>query len=486
MDNIPYLNLIKNTTVFKDVIHNSIKVSDIAKAIIDTPIFQRLRNLHQLGCSHYVFPNSNGTRFEHSLGTYHLAKTLLTNLNTNSYYKEINKELLNVSYTKNYLLKKLDYINGDDELKINLINDMSYSLLDEYLIEIISIAGLAHDIGHGPFSHTFDTWLEKNNPDKKCKYNIHENRSNYLLEQIIKDESNVIINKFNNDEFEIKLSEIIDNDAIEFIASLIHPGPENTGFIYQIISNNLNGLDVDKMDYLNRDSYYLGANKPFNIETIVNNAKVMGGNICFHKTAAIYEIYNVYETRYKYHKQYYNNKTTVKIEILINKLLDNLNKIINIIDKIRKGDINILLTLNESFIIGAANIYKSNDLLYENFKEIIDNMEKISNNIIKRKSIICIYEGIETSSTSKKAILEIIDKQISEYEENNNFKIDKDKIIKFYKKIGWNGGDSHPADNIYLFDSNNNYYKSNKNDISNLVPKNCQEYLICVFYDTDI
>lgn len=481
---VPYINLIKNTTVFKDVIHNSIKVSDIAKTIIDTDIFQRLRHLHQLGCSFFVFPNANGTRFEHSIGTYHLAKTFVNNLINNSNHTEINKEILKIPYIKHYLFNKLHNIDADDALKMEILLGMSYCLLDEYLVELISIAGLVHDLGHGPFSHSFDNWLEKNNPNKKSIYNVHENRSIYLLKRIIKNEENIIISNFGNEIQEIKLSDIIDDNAIDFISSLIHPSSENIGFIYQIISNNLNGLDVDKLDYLVRDGYYLGINKPFNIENIINNAKVIDSNISFHKSAAIHDIYNMYDTRYKFHKQFYNNKTTVKIEHMVCKLFDNLNKIINIIDKINNGNIDILITLNESFVLGAGNIYKSIDILNEKYKTEIENMEKISKNIIKRNSIICIYEGIETSSSSKKSILEIIDNKIKIHETINNFEIDQTRIIKFIKKIGWNGGDSHPADNLYLYGSNNQSYKSNKNDISLLVPKNCQEYLICVFYDT--
>ncbi|AYV80291.1 MAG: IFN-gamma-induced (putative GTP-binding protein) protein Mg11 related protein, partial [Gaeavirus sp.] len=67
------LNYLKNAKIYKDVIHNTIHTTRIANAIIDNRIFQRLRNLHQLGVCYMVFPNANNTRLEHSLGTYHLA-----------------------------------------------------------------------------------------------------------------------------------------------------------------------------------------------------------------------------------------------------------------------------------------------------------------------------------------------------------------------------------------------------------------------------
>ena len=56
-----------------DIIHGNINIDSLAKKIIDTNEFQRLRNIKQLGCCNYVFPSATHTRFEHSLGVYHLA-----------------------------------------------------------------------------------------------------------------------------------------------------------------------------------------------------------------------------------------------------------------------------------------------------------------------------------------------------------------------------------------------------------------------------
>ena len=57
-----------------DPIHGNIFIDPLAKAIVDTPEFQRLRNIKQLGCCYYVFPGACHNRFEHSLGVYHLTK----------------------------------------------------------------------------------------------------------------------------------------------------------------------------------------------------------------------------------------------------------------------------------------------------------------------------------------------------------------------------------------------------------------------------
>ena len=72
----------------RDIIHDSIELSPIAKTMIDTPIFQRLRYLHQLGVCYLIFPNANNNRFEHSIGTYHLTGLLLEKIMVSSFFKK--------------------------------------------------------------------------------------------------------------------------------------------------------------------------------------------------------------------------------------------------------------------------------------------------------------------------------------------------------------------------------------------------------------
>ena len=101
-----------------DPVHRYISFSEVEKELIDTAVFQRLRRIRQLAGAHLVYPSAQHSRFEHSLGTMHVAgyagETLLT---------------------KGYL---------DDEDKVRELR----------------LAALLHDIGHGPFSHLFEEVLE--------------------------------------------------------------------------------------------------------------------------------------------------------------------------------------------------------------------------------------------------------------------------------------------------------------------------------------
>lgn len=98
--------------VIRDPIHDYIELDELALSLVDTPEVQRLRRVRQLGFSNLVYPGANHTRFEHSLGVYHLTGHL---------------------------------VNQVDEHKRN---------------ELLT-AGLLHDIGHGPFSHATEELITR-------------------------------------------------------------------------------------------------------------------------------------------------------------------------------------------------------------------------------------------------------------------------------------------------------------------------------------
>ncbi|CAF5218133.1 unnamed protein product, partial [Rotaria magnacalcarata] len=71
---------ILDTKIFNDPIHGSIELHWLLVKLIDTPEFQRLRRLRQVGLAYYVYPGACHQRFEHSIGTCYLAGELLTRL----------------------------------------------------------------------------------------------------------------------------------------------------------------------------------------------------------------------------------------------------------------------------------------------------------------------------------------------------------------------------------------------------------------------
>jgi HD superfamily phosphohydrolase len=171
--------ILNKSKYYNDVIYGQLSTTVLANTIIDHKIFQRLRYIIQLGNMQYVFPSCHHSRFEHSIGTYHLCGEYIKTIKENSQTIDFNKPLLNVPFIKNYLYKKYNIDNDD------FIINNTEKLLDDFLIELIKIGALSHDLGHGPYSHLFDEFLGEqselmNNP------NIHhEHRSNALLKMML-------------------------------------------------------------------------------------------------------------------------------------------------------------------------------------------------------------------------------------------------------------------------------------------------------------
>ncbi|WP_410766840.1 HD domain-containing protein [Haloferax sp. DFSO60] len=101
-------------TAVKDSVHDYISLDPVAADLVDTPEFQRLRHIKQLSTVRLVYPSANHTRFEHSLGVYHLASRALSHLD----------------------------IDGDRAAHVRA-------------------AALLHDIGHGPYGHQTEDLIRR-------------------------------------------------------------------------------------------------------------------------------------------------------------------------------------------------------------------------------------------------------------------------------------------------------------------------------------
>ncbi len=178
----------------RDPIHGFIHREPDERDIIDTRVFQRLRRLKQLALASLVYPGATHSRFEHSLGSFHLAGKLA--------------EALNVPDTENRLVR---------------------------------LAALLHDIGHGPFSHVTEPILRKHSAVDKLGPEVKESKIHELISwQIIK----------KNDE----LAELISGQQREQIIGLLK-GTWGHSYLQEVVSGP---VDADKQDYLLRDSLFSG------------------------------------------------------------------------------------------------------------------------------------------------------------------------------------------------------------------------------------
>ncbi len=171
-------------TVIRDPIHGDLKLSRLEFSLIDLPPFQRLRFIRQLGATYLVYPGANHTRFEHSLGSMHLAGRVMNELRIRGYFSSFEEEVLR-------------------------------------------IASLLHDIGHGPLSHV----------SERATNMSHEDISAILIEST-------------------EISDILNDNGLspKHISDLVK-GISDSPILGNLITGE---LDVDRMDYLVRDAYYSG------------------------------------------------------------------------------------------------------------------------------------------------------------------------------------------------------------------------------------
>ncbi|MEM3673710.1 MAG: HD domain-containing protein [Candidatus Bathyarchaeia archaeon] len=197
----------------KDPVHGYVYITEKEKAVIDSYPVQRLRRLRQLAGSEYVYPGANHTRFEHSVGVMYLAGKVVENPNISR------------------------RISGEEA-------------------EMVRIAALLHDVGHGPFSHVFEHLLIKE------LGKTHEDLTSWIVER--SELADILINI----GFEPK-------EVSKLAVGKLHK-PEKA-FLDQIISS---AIDVDKQDFIVRDTHHTGAEYGFiDIFRIIHALDVLGENL---------------------------------------------------------------------------------------------------------------------------------------------------------------------------------------------------------------
>jgi HD superfamily phosphohydrolase len=246
-----------------DEVHHTIDICPVMKAFMDTEQFQRLRNIKQLGASYLVYSSADHNRYQHSIGVAYLAREMCSRIR--------NKQ------------RSLGATDKD--------------------ILCVTLAGLLHDIGHGPFSHIYEVFRAHVNSEKmrdpmlKTEYDAknfphvkdgwsHEESSLLMIDAALaslglqidtenldrplkqigdgldaltmrvfkcdgstddSDDENVLTSR----DF-IFVKECIFGKAIPGFTKLIGRQEPEKEWLYDIVANRHNGLDVDKVDYFAR------------------------------------------------------------------------------------------------------------------------------------------------------------------------------------------------------------------------------------------
>lgn len=239
-----------------DPIHGFIGITEVESKIINSETYQRLRRIKQLSGGHYVYPSAEHTRFAHCIGVMHLA-----------------------GLTGSKLLKELKL--GDD------------------VLQEVRVAGLLHDLGHGPFSHVFEESLIENRG-----WN-HEDVTEWLV-------------------LESEVGDILENGAVskKRIADLVRGRrtSKNDAIISGIVAGQ---VDSDKMDYLIRDSFYCGVNYGLvDIHRLIDSLEISKEYQLEFSLAARGALEAFLVARYEMFLNVYYHKTVRSVEVMLVKLIN--------------------------------------------------------------------------------------------------------------------------------------------------------------------
>jgi HD superfamily phosphohydrolase len=245
----PYYGQLEEEKVFKDPVHRYIHVRDeLIWELIGTKEFQRLRRVRQLGTTYVTFHGAEHTRFNHSLGVYEITRRILEVFEGRPHWDE-NERLLTLS------------------------------------------AALLHDVGHGPFSHSFEKVFDTDHEEWTREIILGDTEINQVL-------SNV------GPAFPQAVADVIEKTY-------------SNKLVTSIISSQ---IDADRMDYLQRDAYYTGVSYGhFDMERILRVMRPMEDQVAI-KQSGMHAVEDYIMSRYQMYWQVYFHPVTRSAEVILSKI----------------------------------------------------------------------------------------------------------------------------------------------------------------------
>ena len=291
---------LSETKVLKDPVHSYIHINyEVVWNCLDSKEFQRLRRIRQLGGDFQVYPTAEHSRFSHSLGVYEIVRRMVTEI------KSLSVEL------------------------------------SEYDKICVMLAGLLHDVGHGPFSHAFEHVTKHSHEDYTAKIILGETELNQVLAEV---------------------SPRLPEDIVSIIE---HNHPND--ILNQIISGQ---LDADRMDYLLRDSYCSATSYgQFDLERILRTMRVRkideNKKALVVKYTGIHSVEDYIMARYQMYWQVYYHPVARSYEAVFIQLFNRLKDIFKD-NKEYFSDMKVLIPFFEKNVVSVEEYFKldENSLLY--------------------------------------------------------------------------------------------------------------------------
>lgn len=337
---------LSETKVLKDPVHSYIHINyEVIWNCLDSKEFQRLRRIRQLGGDFQVYPTAEHSRFSHSLGVYEIVRRMVTEI------KSLSVEL------------------------------------SEYDKICVMLAGLLHDVGHGPFSHAFEHVTKHSHEDYTAKIILGKTELNQVLTEI---------------------SPRLPEDIVSIIE---HNHPND--ILNQIISGQ---LDADRMDYLLRDSYFSATSYgQFDLERILRTMRVRkideNKKALVVKYTGIHSVEDYIMARYQMYWQVYYHPVARSYEAVFIQLFNRLKDIFKD-NKEYFSDMKVLIPFLEKNVVSVEEYFKldENSLLYC-CSLIQDKDDEIATDLARRLQNRRLFEYVDYSEENLAQIKNMLKEQ---------------------------------------------------------------------------
>ncbi|XP_023264532.1 deoxynucleoside triphosphate triphosphohydrolase SAMHD1-like, partial [Seriola lalandi dorsalis] len=339
---------------------------------------------------------------------------------------------------------------------------------------------------HGPFSHLFDgMFIPK--AGKKWK---HEKASQDMFDHMV---------KCNALEEKMKKYGLEPEQDMLFIKEMIggrldsnkqkewpYEGRDkDKSFLYEIVANKTNGIDVDKFDYFARDCHHLGIQNHFDHHRFFKFARVCevegGGKHICSRDKEMHNLYAMFYARCSFHRKAYQHKVNKLIETMISEAFVKADKHIKI-----KGSGGKIFTLStaiddmEAYTKLTDRVFE--DILHSSSPELED-ARKILNRIITRDLYKCVAK-VETGTAE--ITKEVIQKWEDELAKEPD-RLTPDDFEVVTTSLDYGNKDEDPISCVYFYSKNepNKAFQCSGEKVSRLLPKNFSEKFIRIYCKTN-
>lgn len=417
-DDVSYLDRRFSKKV-RDNVHGNIYLDPLSLKFVDTEQFQRLRDLKQLGLTYMVYPGAVHSRFEHSLGVFSLAGEAV------------------------------------HRIKAQQGSELGIDNLD---IQTVKLAGLLHDVGHGPFSHMFEREFLRQIPHgiKWC----HEDMSVRMIDHIV---------DFHHIDIDAECLKKAKEMVIASTEHVSHKSVNEKHFLYDIVANGRNGIDVDKFDYIVRDSRACGLGCSFQIERLMDSMRVMGDEICYRDKDYL-TIYKLFSSRADLHRTVYTHAKVKAIEMMF-------------VESLIKADDYLQIS---SKIQDPAEFWKIDDSILKTIEISHDQELKEARDLILRIRRRDLYQFCNEFSVPKDKLehfKDITPQDIVCSQGNGDITLKEEDVVVCNVKIDLTRGRSNPLENINFFQDfeSNEKFPIHDYRISHLLPAFCEDRIVRVY-----